>query len=111
MPIVRHLREEVIDVRQSVEYEQWFQEIHDRNAKARINVRVRRLSLGNPGDVRSVGEGVWELRIYYGPGYRVYFTYVDSDSAILLLGGDKRTQDRDIQFARKMAQELKGKGG
>lgn len=66
-------------------------------------MRIRRLSLGNPGDVRPVGEGVSELRIDYGPGYRVYFVQRGSELVILLAGGDKRTQDRDIQTALQLA--------
>ncbi len=71
-----------------------------------INARIRRLSLGNFGDVKPVGEGVSELRIDYGPGYRVYFTQQGSEVVILLAGGDKRTQDKDIQAAQKLARNL-----
>ena len=67
---------------------------------------MRRLSLGNPGDVRPVGEGVSELRIHYGPGYRVYFIQEDRESAVLLLGGDKSTQSEDIERALDLAREL-----
>ena len=73
---------------------------------ARINARIRRLSLGNTGDVRPVGGGVSELRIDYGPGYRVYFVQQDQSLAVLLIGGDKSTQNRDIVRAREMAQGL-----
>lgn len=69
-------------------------------------MRIRRLSLGNPGDVRPVGEGVSELRIDYGPGYRVYFVQRGSELVILLAGGDKRTQDRDIQTALQLARNV-----
>ena len=85
---------------------EWFASLRDRQAKARIDVRIRRLSLGNPGDVRPVGEGVSELRIDYGPGYRVYFIRRGQEFIILLAGGDKRTQDQDIRTARKLAQSL-----
>jgi putative addiction module killer protein len=74
--------------------------------RARIDVRIRRLSLGNPGDVRPVGEGVSELRIDYGPGYRVYFVQRGLELVILLAGGDKRTQDRDIQVALELARQM-----
>jgi putative addiction module killer protein len=72
----------------------------------RIEARIRRLSLGNFGDVRPVGEGVSEMRIDYGPGYRVYFVQRGAALVILLAGGDKRTQDRDITIARALAREL-----
>lgn len=66
----------MIEIRQTDEYAKWFKCLRDRQARARINTRIRRLSLGNPGDVKPVGEGVSELRIDYGPGYRVYFVNV-----------------------------------
>jgi putative addiction module killer protein len=72
----------------------------------RIEARIRRLSLGNFGDVRPVGEGVSEVRIDYGPGYRVYFVQRGAALVVLLAGGDKRTQDRDIVIARALAREL-----
>jgi probable addiction module antidote protein/putative addiction module killer protein len=72
----------------------------------RINVRIRRLSLGNTGDVKPVGEGVSEMRIDYGPGYRVYFVQRGAAVVVLLAGGDKRTQDRDITTARALARDL-----
>ena len=73
--------------------------------RARITTRIRRLSLGNPGDVKPVGSGVSEMRIDYGPGYRVYFVRRGNTVVILLCGGDKRTQDRDIARALELAQE------
>jgi putative addiction module killer protein len=97
---------------------QKIQFIHDRNpanrgifslvrqARARINARIRRLSLGNFGDVKPIGEGVSELRIDFGPGYRVYFVQRGQTLVVLLAGGDKRTQDRDIKKALKLAREL-----
>jgi putative addiction module killer protein len=72
----------------------------------RIEARIRRLSLGNFGDVRPVGEGVSEMRIDYGPGYRVYFVQRGAALVVLLAGGDKRTQDWDIATARALAREL-----
>jgi putative addiction module killer protein len=75
-------------------------------ARARITARIRRLSLGNPGDVKPVGSGVSEMRIDHGPGYRVYFVARGAAVAILLCGGDKRSQDRDIRRAVELAQEV-----
>jgi putative addiction module killer protein len=94
----------MIEVRQTDEYARWFDGLRDKEARARILVRIRRLSLGNPGDVRPVGEGVWEMRVDYGPGYRIYF--VGELLVILLAGGDKRTQSRDIEVARELARTL-----
>jgi putative addiction module killer protein len=96
----------MLEIRQTEVYSQWFNSLHDRQARARINVRIRRLSLGNPGDVKPVGEGVSELRIDYGPGYRVYFVQHGQALVILLAGGDKRTQDKDIKTARELARKL-----
>lgn len=96
----------MIEVRQTDKYSEWFDALRDRQARARINARIRRLSLGNPGDVQPIGEGVSELRIDYGPGYRVYFTHRDREVVILLAGGDKRTQDRDIETAQALARNL-----
>ncbi len=96
----------MIEIRQTETYADWFADLRDRQARARIDVRIRRLSLGNPGDVRPVGEGVSELRIDYGPGYRVYFVQRGSTLVILLAGGDKRTQNRDIQTALDLARKV-----
>jgi putative addiction module killer protein len=96
----------VVDVRQTEEFARWFESLRDRRARARINARIRRLSLGNPGDVRPVGEGVSELRIDYGPGYRVYFVRRGQALVVLLAGGDKDTQNRDIKTALRLAREL-----
>ncbi len=96
----------MIEVRQTAEYAQWFADLRDRQAKTRIDIRIRRLSLGNPGDVKPVGEGVSELRIDYGPGYRVYFVQRGAVVIVLLAGGDKSTQDRDIRIAKQLASEL-----
>jgi len=96
----------MIAVRQTDEYSDWFANLRDRQARARINARIRRLSLGNPGDVKPVGEGVSELRIDYGPGYRVYFLQRGHEVVILLAGGDKRTQQKDIQTALELVRNL-----
>ena len=98
--------ESMVEIRQTEVYSEWFKSLSDRQARARIDVRIRRLSLGNPGDVKSVGEGVSELRIDYGPGYRVYFLQQGPALVILLAGGDKRTQDRDIKIAQELARQL-----
>ena len=96
----------LIEVRQTETFSEWFDSLRDRRARARINVRIRRLSLGNPGDVKPVGHGVSELRIDYGPGYRVYFVQHGRALVILLAGGDKSTQAADIRSALKLAREL-----
>lgn len=95
-----------VEVRQTDVYARWFGRLRDRQARARIDIRIRRLALGNPGDVRPVGEGVSELRISYGPGYRVYFVRRGQSLVILLAGGDKSSQARDITRARCLARGL-----
>ena len=97
---------DMIELRQTVQYAKWFDSLRDRQARARIDVRLRRLTLGNPGDVKSVGHGVSELRIDYGPGYRVYFTRRGELLVVLLAGGDKRTQDSNIKLAIGLARNL-----
>ena len=92
-------------LRETRSFARWFDNLRDRQARSRILVRLQRLSHGNPGDVQPVGEGVSELRISYGPGYRLYFTERD-DALIILVGGDKRTQQRDIREAILLAREL-----
>jgi len=96
----------VIEVRQTDAFAAWFANLRNREARARITVRIRRLSLGNLGDVKPVGSGVSEMRIDYGPGYRVYFIRRGDTVVVLLCGGDKRTQDRDIARARELAREI-----
>lgn len=93
----------MIEIRQTEIYATWFANLRDRQARTRIDVRIRRLSLGNPGDVKPVGKGVSELRIDYGPGYRVYFVQRGQQLIILLAGGDKRTQEQDIRTALELA--------
>lgn len=95
-----------MEVRQTDVFADWFAGLRDREARARITVRIRRLSLGNPGDVKPVGGGVSEMRIDYGPGYRVYFARRGEMVVILLCGGDKRTQDRDIAEAIALARSV-----
>ncbi len=96
----------MVDIRKTETYAKWLDGLRDVRARARILMRVERLAAGNPGNVRPVGEGVSELRIDYGPGYRVYFTRSGRELVILLAGGDKRTQARDIKTALRLAQNL-----
>lgn len=96
----------MIEIRQTETYARWFKALRDRQAKAKIDIRIRRLSLGNPGDVKPVGNGISELRIDYEPGYRVYFVQQGDVLIILLAGGDKQTQQQDIKTAYKLAKEL-----
>ena len=100
----------MIEIRQTDVYARWIEKLRDRQAIVRIAIRVRRLSLGNPGDVRPVGGGVSELRIDYGPGYRIYFLKQGAALVILLSGGDKSTQADDIAKARNLAQNLSKEG-
>ena len=96
----------MVEIRQTVTYAKWFDGLRDRKARARIDVRIRRLSLGNPGNVKPVGEGVSEMRNDYGSGYRVYFVRRGAALVILLAGGDKHTQSRDIATALALARDL-----
>jgi putative addiction module killer protein len=97
----------VIEVRQTEVFSTWLRKLRDLQTLARIQIRIRRLSLGNFGDVKPVGEGVSELRIDYGPGYRVYFQRTGSLLVLLLIGGTKSTQQSDIAKAKKLAKEAK----
>jgi len=96
----------MIEIRQTEVYFEWFSGLRDRQARARIDTRIRRLSLGNPGDVRPVGGGVSELRVDYGPGYRVYFVQRGQAVVVLLAGGEKSSQKRDIKTALELARGL-----
>ena len=96
----------MIEIRKTEKYAQWLDGLRDINARARIQIRVERLAAGNTGDVKPVGEGVSELRIDYGPGYRVYFTKRGRELVILLAGGDKSTQATDIKAALRLAHNL-----
>ena len=96
----------MITIRQTEAYATWFDGLRDRQAKARIRIRLDRLAMGNFGDAKPVGEGVSELRINYGPGYRIYCKQRGTELVILLAGGDKRTQSRDIKTALELAQDL-----
>ena len=97
----------MVEVRTTASFDQWMDSLWDRRARARIQVRIDRLALGNAGDAQAVGEGVSELRIDYGPGYRVYFIRRGRALVILLCGGDKRSQAADILRAKRMAKETR----
>jgi putative addiction module killer protein len=84
----------------------WIKKLKDSNARFRIYQRIERLTGGNPGDVRHTGEGIFEMRIDYGPGYRVYYKNIEKETIVLLCGGDKTTQNRDIENAKKLAKEI-----
>lgn len=96
----------MIEIRTTPVFLKWFKGLNDQRAKARIQVRIDRMERGNLGDVAPVGEGVSELRIFYGPGYRIYFVQRSSVLIILLSGGDKRSQSADIVKAKDLAKQL-----
>jgi len=96
----------VIEIRKTDEFSTWLDGLRDLRARARIQVRIERLALGNPGDAQAVGEGVSELRIHYGPGYRVYYMQRGRELVVLLAGGDKGSQAKDIKTALRLAQNL-----
>jgi putative addiction module killer protein len=98
----------MIEIRETEAYSAWFGSLRDGATRARINIRIRRLSLGNPGNARSVGGGVMELKIDFGPGWRVYYTDHGSELVFLLGGGNKASQSADIEAAKKLANDLKG---
>ena len=95
-----------MEVRKTDTFAKWIDELRDIRARARILARIERFALGNPGDVEPVGEGVSELRVHYGPGYRVYFKQQGRALVILLAGGDKRSQAKDIKKALSLARNL-----
>ncbi len=94
------------EIRKTSAFDKWIESLRDIRAKARVMARIKRLETGNPGDVKPVGEGVSEMRIDYGPGYRVYYTRQGNMVVILLVGGDKRTQTKDIKKAIALARNL-----
>ncbi|MFP4309568.1 MAG: type II toxin-antitoxin system RelE/ParE family toxin [Desulfococcaceae bacterium] len=96
----------MIEIRKTAQFAKWFKSLKDRRAKARIQARIDRLLMGHFGDVAPVGEGVSELRIFYGPGYRVYFVQRKAVVVILLSGGDKSSQTADIAKAKEIASQL-----
>ncbi len=96
----------MIEIRKTAEFAQWLDGLRDMKARARVQARLDRMAEGNPGDVKSVGEGVSELRIDFGPGYRVYFKSRGHEIIILLAGGDKKTQANDIKVTLRLARNL-----
>ena len=96
----------MIEIRKTDVFVEWLDSLRDIRARARVLVRIERLAAGNPGDVKPVSEGVSELRIDYGPGYRVYFKKRGRELVILLAGGDKSTQTKDIKTALRLARNL-----
>lgn len=94
------------EIRETERFSNWLEGLKDQRAKAKIAARIQRLALGNPGDVAAVGEGVSELRIHYGPGYRVYFVQRGDVLVILLCGGTKKGQAKDIAVAKELADQL-----
>jgi putative addiction module killer protein len=94
----------MVEVRQTDEFRTWLRRLKDDNAVARIVARIRRMEQGNPGDTKSVGAGVMEIRVDYGPGYRIYYMQHGAAIVILLCAGDKRTQQKDIKRAHALAE-------
>lgn len=99
----------MVEIIKTSVFDEWLSELRDRTARARIEVRIRRLSFGNPGDVKPVGEGISEMRISYAPGYRVYYLQHGPMLVVPLCGGDKSTQEKDIEDAKGLAKEWKDK--
>lgn len=102
---------QVFQIRETIDFAKWFEALRDRKASAKIADRIRRAGDGNFGDVKHAGGGLSELRIDEGPGYRVYLSQRGSELVILLCGGDKRTQDRDIKYAKQLKAELERDSG
>ncbi|MEM9451357.1 MAG: type II toxin-antitoxin system RelE/ParE family toxin [Cyanobacteria bacterium P01_E01_bin.6] len=96
----------MLEVRQTAIFANWFKGLKDRRAKGLIQACIDRMAIGNFGDVAPIGEGVSELRIHYGPGYRVYFVKRGQVVVILLSGGDKNSQNSDIKKAKELAKQL-----
>ena len=96
----------MMTVRETDNFKDWLRGLKDRMARSIINARIRRVSFGNKGDMKPVGGGVFELRIDYGPGYRVYYFQAKKEIIILLCGGDKSSQSRDIENAKQIAENL-----
>ena len=95
----------MVEVIRSATFDRWLTKLRDQRAAARVLIRINRLAAGNPGDVKPVGQGVSELRINYGPGYRIYYLHHGDQVVLLLTGGDKSTQDADLRKAHLIAAE------
>ena len=95
----------MVEVVESDSFKRWVRRLRDHSAVARINARLRNVSIGNFGDTRPIGDGISEMRIHYGPGYRIYFIREGSTVVVLLCGGDKSSQQRDIEHAKRLAQD------
>lgn len=100
--IARSLR-----INKTEEFDRWLRNLRDQVGKRAINTRISRIAVSNFGDSKSVGEGVMELRIHVGPGYRIYFTMVGSEVVLLLVGGDKSSQNQDIDKAKRLANQVR----
>jgi putative addiction module killer protein len=96
----------MITINRTAQFDKWLYTLKDVNAKMRISARIKRAEIGNFGDVKPVGEGVSELRIHYGAGYRLYFKQTDKTIVLLLCGGDKSTQEKDISIAKSLAKDI-----
>jgi len=94
-------------IKQTETFEKWMDGLRDRQAQLRVSARILRLAEGNPGDSKALSGGIVEMKIDYGPGYRVYYTQKGSEIVLLLVGGDKRTQSTDIETAKRLAREWK----
>ena len=95
----------MVEIIESATFKRWVRGLRDRRAVARINARLRNASLGNFGDTKPVGDGISEMRVHYGPGYRLYFIHEDTRVIVLLCGGDKGSQARDIARAKQVARD------
>ena len=98
----------MIEIFRTESFEKWFRKLRDKRAKAFINSRIRRMKNRNLGDYRPVLRSVFEMRIHYGPGYRIYFAFVRKDCVVLLLGGNKKTQNQDIRKANTLIESIMG---
>ena len=98
----------MVEIIQSASFSEWLRNLKDREGRMRIHAKLDRVGLGNLGDVRPIGHGLSELRIHYGPGYRLYYMQPETNTLVMLYGGDKSSQNRDIEQARQIAKNWKG---
>lgn len=96
----------MIEIRKTDTFAKWLDGLKDVQARARVLTRIERMTAGNPGDAKVVAQGISEMRIHYGPGYRIYFTKRGNEIVILLAGGSKRSQAKDIKAALRLAQHV-----